>query len=247
LVTKRVASAKGLENKVDGFINKGTQNFPVTPNLIADTKHWRMINGGEVNVEKSLAESHQSPWRWFWHSGGSGIAKLKVVTLNKLNENGIGYGGDLRRVTNSNFYGSDFRILIIDVKFTENGSLYILNQGCPRFTGWSKGEFQTQSSVFVNLIQSTGDIKYSAVDNAFARIDVDSNILGEGWKYLHANKKGFGGCHQPRFTGKKGSHMRVAIALMYAGYGNHEGNFIYANSIGRYSHDTDNIANGRRY
>ncbi len=41
--------------------------------------------------------------------------------------------------------------------------------------------------------------------------------------------------------------MKVALALPYLGTGDHGGAFIYAQSIGRYTHDDDRLPSGVRF
>ena len=166
---------------------------------------------------------------------------MEVVTLDRLAEIGAPYGGDLSLACNSELYGADFNLLFLDVeikKTTEKTPvLYLLNHGCPTFTGWNKGKFMTQASVLAIVLSHSGNIRFYPHNNMPARVEVPGSALGEGWKYYHSAKRGFGGCHQPCFSGE--GKMRVAIALPYIGTGNHGGIFVHANSVGRYTHGTD--------
>ncbi|MDU9050629.1 MAG: hypothetical protein Q3M30_17415 [Candidatus Electrothrix sp. Rat3] len=234
---------KQLFEDLDDYI---TVRLPVTPNLLQDTKHFDKICKGEKNKSVEIIAAHSSPWSSRLYDGTQGSGSVKVVTVDQLENEGIPFGGDLARAANSPggerpFYGTDFNVLLLDVTVTADRSngysalFLVLNQGCPTFTGWGKGEFTTQSAVFFNCLDQSGDIVFSPHSNMPASVDVTKEDVGKGWTYRQATRTGFGGCHQPRFTGK--GRMKVAIALPYIGYGDHKGRFVWAGSVGRYSHN----------
>ncbi len=240
------ADRKNLAAKVDEYIANTAAYSPVTPNLLQDTKYFSKMCGGKVNEAVDIFAAHAAPWNCFLWSGSQGNGSIKVVSIDKIAAEGIPYGGDLARAVNPPggeppFYGTDFKVLLFDVTITSNsssgeqGRLYVINQGCPTFTGWNKGEFKTEASVFFNLIEQSGEIYFSPHANMPASVAITKDDLGKGWIYRQGAKDGFGGCHQPCFIGK--GHMKVAIALPYIGYGDHKGKFVWAGSVGRYSHE----------
>lgn len=242
-----------LNARFDQLALDSAKNMPVTPNLFADGKYWSSLCGGQVDVQTELFSAHlNSKFNTFFHNGGSGTGSVEVVTLDNLAAKGIPYGQDLAKATVSNVpnftaNGADYRVVLLDVTVQDDGSapapkLYVLNQGQTLFTGWNAGEFKTQSCGFLNVVQQSGDIQFHWNDNAGPALSVGSNDVGAGWVFKHAVRLGFGGTHQPHFEGV--GSMKVAVALPYWGYGDHGGNFIFANSLGRYSHGDDRLQNG---
>jgi hypothetical protein len=240
------ADRKNLSAKVDEYIANAAAYSPVTPNLLEDTKHFSKMCGGKVNEAVDMITAHSAPWNCFLHKGTTGHGTVKVVTIDKIAAEGIPYGGDLTRAVHPPggerpFYGTDFKILLFDVTITSNmndgnaGMFYAINQGCPTFTGWNKGEFRTQASLFFNLIEQSGEISFHPHANMPVSVRISKDDVGKGWIYRQAAQNGFGGCHQPHFIGK--GRMKVAIALPYIGYGDHKGRFVWAGSVGRYSHN----------
>jgi hypothetical protein len=231
-------TAKELE--VEQFIAEAAASAPVTPNMLVDTKQFTKLCGGEVDTEVDLISAHGTPWSTFLYNGTEGSGTLKIVTLDNLAEEGMALGDDLLRATNESLYGAVFRVALFDVTITSNmsdgndGRFFVLNQGCPRFTGWNRGEFKTQSSCFTYVLEHSGDIRFYPHSNMPASVVVNSNDAGKGWVYKQASRTGWGGCHQPFFIGM--GHMKVALALPYIGFGDHQDRFIWAGSVGRYSH-----------
>lgn len=242
-----------LNDRFDQFVADSARNMPVTPNLLADAKYWSSLCGGQTDVETEIFAAHiDSKFSLFWYNGGSGAGTLEVVTLDNLSARGIPYGQDLAKATANNppnfaANGSDWRVVLLDVTIQDDGSgavpaLYLLNQGSPKFTGLNVGEFKTQSSGFLNVVEHSGSVSLHWNDNAGPALIAGADDVGAGWVFKHAVRDGFGGSHQPHFKGA--GSMKVAIALPYWGYGDHGGNFIFANSLGRYSHGADRLQDG---
>lgn len=234
-IDARVASA---QTQVDGFINNARAEFPLAPNLLRDTYQFTGLCGGQVNTPVDIVTAHGAPWGCAWVSG-SGTGTIEVVTKDQFAAKGIGWGGDMALACSSDFYGAYFRAVLLDISFTTSGLFLFMTQGCPAFSGWIRGQFKTQASALVNVLSATGNIVCNVQANAAPTLRADASLVGQGWKYLHATKTGFGGCHQPSFVGDAGSSMRIAIALPYWGTGDHGGNFIYARNGGaqRYTHE----------
>lgn len=219
--------------------------FPVSPNMLFDTKRFTRLCGGKTNTETDIITAHSSPWGAAWYGGTQGKGTVKVVTIDKLAAEGFQVGGDLARAVGDKypggFYGSDFCAAVFDVTISSNctdgteGFALVLNQGCQSFTGWSRGEFITEASCFVNVISRTGNIVFAPHSNLPAGVDAAGAELGKGWIYKRASRQGWGGCHQPRFYGI--GSIKVALALPYIGFGDHGNNYVWAGSVGRYSHE----------
>lgn len=246
------SALKNVSNSIVLLEEKNHKESPITPNFLADTYQFSSLCGGEVNTSMDIIEGHtDSLFGASYRGTPNANVTMEIVTLDKLDARGIDFNGDLALATNNNgsrpFYGSGFRVLLFTANITKDvsslGSSYIqvLNQGCPQQTGWSKGQITTQSQVLANVVSASGDIYFQPHSNAPATIKLDKKDVGQGWKFHHATRQGFGGCHQPYFRGV--GKMTVAIALPYFGYGNNKGNFFWADSIQqakngmhRYSH-----------
>ena len=240
---RRVAAK---EQQMDTFIADAAAHFPVSPNLLADTKRFEKLCGGQVNTPVEIIAGHGAPWSTSFYRGTQGNGSLTIVTLDQLDNQGIAAGGDLLKAlgdlnSSGGFNGSDFRVALLEVTITgksnngETGYFNVLNQGCPTFTGWSRGEFTTQAACFINVIEQSGEITFAPHSNMPAGVTADASDAGRGWLYKQATRRGWGGCHQPRFSGL--GHMKVALALPYIGFGDHRGRFVWAGSVGRYSHE----------
>ena len=226
--------------------------FPLAPNLLADTKKFATLCGGQANTEMEIVAAHNgSSWSATRPPAANVEGTLEVVTLSNLAAKGIGFGGDLARATNRDFSGSNFRAVLMEVTIEPGAVNHIdaLIQGAigpsHYFTGWDKGGFKTQSACFVNVVSHAGDIQWNPFQYMAARIDVGARLAGQGWTYLHSTRDGWGGGHRSRFTGT--GSMKVAMALPYIGTGDHGGAFIYAQSIGRYTHGEDRLPSGVKY
>ncbi|WP_294948236.1 hypothetical protein [Sulfurivirga sp.] len=233
------ARVNAAQAQVDGFINNARAEFPLAPNLLRDTYQFTGLCGGQVNTPVDIVTAHGAPWGCAWNNGGSGTGTIEVVTNDQFAAKGIGWGGDMALACSSNFYGASFRAVLLDISFATSGRFLFMTQGCPVFTGWGHGQFRTQASALVNVLSATGNIVCKVMDNAAPTLSADASLVGQGWKYLHAAKMGFGGCCYPAFVGDAGSSMRIAIALPYWGTGDHGSNFIYARNGGahRYTHE----------
>jgi len=225
--------------------------FPLAPNLLADTKKFAKLCGGQANTEMEIIAAHDSAtWRATIPSGGKVTGTLEVVTLEKLASHGIGFGGDLELATDKTFRQSDFRVALMEVTIKDGGEnrLYLLSQndggdGPPLFTGSSRGQFRTQTACFVNVVSQSGNIAFRPLsgilqDNLLA----GAELAGAGWRYLHQADTGWR--TQPIFAFRGTGSMKVAMALPYLGTGDHGGAFIYAQSIGRYTHGDDRLPDG---
>ena len=91
--------------------------------------------------------------------------------------------------------------MLLDVEITKDrddgkpGVFFLINQGCPKITGWNTGEEYTQSRVMVNVLSQSGDIRFHVMANRSPAITVDHIELDKGWLYHTATRKGVGGCH----------------------------------------------------
>ncbi|OCQ18951.1 hypothetical protein A7985_22465 [Pseudoalteromonas luteoviolacea] len=234
------------EQAVDAKISEFQKALPLAPNLLVDTKYFNGI--GEDNVAVDMVTSHSKPWRCWIDYGVEASGTVTKLTVGKLAENGLKPEGEfLTRAlgserTENNFYGSNFKVLLFDVEIIKGrdsnpneGHFFVLSQGVDTYTGWGRGEFLTQSSCWVNVLECSDGINFYPAANRVANIQVDKSDLGKGWIYKHSTRTGWGGNHSPLFSGK--GRMKVAICLPYVGTGDHGNNMIWANDVGHpYSH-----------
>ncbi|NOU49529.1 hypothetical protein HG263_03065 [Pseudoalteromonas sp. JBTF-M23] len=251
--SRLAAKEQAVESKIASF----QKALPLAPNNLSDTKLFSKINSDQdFGTPVDVMQSHSAPWSCFYYQGTEGTATVTKLTNKMLSEHGFEPNNEFHRALgnyrsdNDTYYGSNFRILVFDVDLTKGmttdenlGLLFVLNQGCPTFTGWSKGEFLTQASCWVNVLEQSGSLAFYPSQNRSANIRVSANDVGKGWQYKHATRTGWGGCHQPYFRGL--GKMKVAIALPYVGTGDHGDNMIWADSVGHpYSHTAPALDEG---
>ncbi len=181
-----------LNGRFDKFLADSARSFPLAPNLLADTRKFATLCGGSVNTEFDIFEGHNgSAWSAHLFNGTKGTGKIEVVALDRLSDKGIAFGGALDKATNGPdgdpaWHGSDFRVLLLDVNITADQSdgkparFLVLKQGCPRFTGWKKGEFKTQAACFVNVVAHTDGIIFQPSDNMSATLTAGGRSQGQG-------------------------------------------------------------------
>ncbi|KJY85615.1 hypothetical protein CWB89_14105 [Pseudoalteromonas piscicida] len=252
------ARLQAKEQAVDAKITSFQRALPLAPNALSDTKHFNNIcadvpNGTAVDV----IAAHAAPWSSFFYRGTEGTGTITKLSLAQLTEFGLTPNEEfLRRGLGAkdshgdNYYGSDYRVLLLDVVVNKGrddnpaeGNLFVLNQGCERYIGWGKGEFLTQASCWINVLEQTGTLRFYPSQNRSASISVDSSDAGKGWQYKSNRRTGWGGCHQQCFVGL--GSMKVAIALPYVGTGDHGDNMIWADSVGYpYTHVGPTLSEG---
>ncbi|KZN65734.1 hypothetical protein N473_11960 [Pseudoalteromonas luteoviolacea CPMOR-1] len=234
------------EQAVDSKIQDFQKALPLAPNLLIDSKYFNGI--GTDNVAVDMVSSHRKPWRCWVDSGVEASGTVTRLTLDKLVDNGLTPSGDFLQKalgdkrSETNFYGSNYKVLLFDVEIVKGrdsspdvGHFFVMNQGTDSYIGWGRGEFFSQSSCWVNVLECSDGISFYPAANRVATIKADKGDLGKGWVYKHSRKLGWGGNHQPLFAGR--GRMKVAICLPYAGTGDHGDNMIWANDIGHpYSH-----------
>ena len=253
-----IAAGEAQKTYIDGqretFWAEAPASRPVTPNLIADTKHWATLCGGQTDTEMELMAGHNgSSFAAARRNGTEGTGTIEVVTLGRLPYKGLKYGGDLAKAAAGPYAapplrpwpGSDFNSLLLSADITRNqssggvGRIAVLGQGRSMFSGWGHGEFKTQIGCFVNVIAHSGTTKLLLGESMTASPVIGAADAGEGWQYKHAAQTGWGGHFTPVFEGI--GQMTVALALLYVGHGDHGGAYIYAQSLGRYSHGEDRL------
>ncbi|KID58260.1 hypothetical protein JF50_06160 [Pseudoalteromonas luteoviolacea] len=231
------------EQAVDAKIQAFQKALPLAPNTLVDSKYFNSICEAN-NTPTDILTAHKAPWTSFLHDGTEGSGTVTRLTLDKLDEYGLTPNQDFqsRGIGSKNhggehYYGSNYRVLLIDIEITkgrtndaDNGYFFVLSQGCDTHVGWSKGEFLTQASCWINVLESSGTIRFHPSSNRSAQITCDHTDVGKGWQYKHAVRQGWGGCHQPLFVGL--GKMKVAICLPYVGTGNHGDNMVWADSVG---------------
>ena len=252
--TKLTAKEQAVDAKIASF----QKALPLGPNMLSDTKHFAHINASQPEgTAVDVLQSHAAPWSCFYYAGTEGASTLTKLNPSMLAQHGLVPNDEFKtralggyRSESNTYYGSDFKVVVLDVEITkgmtsdpDKGQLFVFNQGCPTYTGWSRGEFLTQASCWINVLESTGSLYFVPSYNRSAYIRVDGSDLNKGWQYKRAVQTGWGGCHQPRFIGL--GKMKVAIALPYVGMGDHGDNMIWADSVGHpYSHVGPTVAEG---
>lgn len=241
------------EQEVNSFLLNARKDFPLTPNTLSDTKHFEAIaRDTALGTPVELFAAHSSPWGAYLNHGSQGAGTITKIGTKDLASHGISANTEFQRALGAyrseygDYYGSDFKVLILDVDITgpridsSIGQILVLTQGCSTYTGWGRGEFTTQASCWVNVLECDEGMYFYPSANRSASIKVGAEEKGKGWLYKQETRNGWGGCHQPLFSGM--GKMKVAVCLMYVGTGNHGDNAIWADSVGHpYSHTAPSI------
>ncbi len=243
LIDAAEAQKAYIDDQRERFWKEAPASRPVAPNLISDTYAWAGLCGGEVNAPKPIIAAHNgSPFAAFARGSAVERGTLEVVTLDRLAAKDIGFGGDLAKATNGPdgdppWHGSQFRVLLFNVGIAGGqadgppSQLYVLSiRALGGFSGWGRGEFATQAACFINVVSHSGDIVFFPSHNMSASIKVGAGDVDQGWRYKHATKAGWGGGSRALFQGT--GQMKVALALLYVGAGDHGGAYVYARSLG---------------
>ncbi|KZN34936.1 hypothetical protein N480_20325 [Pseudoalteromonas luteoviolacea S2607] len=231
------------EQAVDAKIRDFQKALPLAPNTLVDSKFFNSICEAN-NTPTDVVTAHKAPWLSFLYDGTEGTGTVTRVSLDKLdeygltpNENFLNRGIGYKNHGGEAFYGSNYRVLLFDIEITKgrnsdanNGQFFVLSQGCDTHFGWGRGEFLTQASCWINVLECADTIRFYPSSNRSATIECNQSDLGKGWQYKHAIRSGWGGCHQPLFSGL--GKMKVAICLPYVGTGNHGDNMVWADSVG---------------
>lgn len=213
-------------------------HFPIPPNLLADTYRFSRFCEGKTNTPMPIVDAvKDSLYRSAaFYNGTQGSATMEIVTTDQLEKHGAGFSGDMGKATDSNWHGSSFCIMLIDITLTADRSdgneayFFMRNPVMPHQSGWNRGEVVTKSQALVNVISQTGDIYARINNNEAAHLRCSKEDVGEGWLFKHNQRKGFGGMqHLLDFYGK--GRMKIAIALPYIGTGDHGGKFFWHDAI----------------
>ena len=238
-IAAQLAAAEAqLRQKADKASTPKFADLPVTPNLMQDTKHFQGICHGKVGVATSWSDSCRPPWT-FYNTNGTAVdvahSTAEVVDMTSqasaeraglwpLGALDFSQGGLLR----DTFDGADLRALLLTVETlpaADNGAFGVLSQGCPTYTSWSVGAFTTEVSVYVKVLEYTGNIVFEFLCNVGACVLI-KGPAGRGWQHVHHSRAGWGGCQMSFIRGA--GRMRVAIALPYQSFGNHSGVPVWA-------------------
>lgn len=249
-------------------------HMPVAPNLIADAKKFATLCGGEANTEMAVIAGHaSSAFSASWYNGTTGRGTIEVVTPANFGAKGLDFEGDLAKAINPRHLedggakadyiaaggkrlhaensGIDFNALLFDVTITSDrtdgqpGLLFVLGQGRPKYLTRHAGEFRTQAHCLVNVLAHSGAIRFRPFFDYGHLPEAGAEHLGRGWTWLRTVATGFDRHYRPAFSGQ--GRIKLAMALPYWSSGDHGDAYVFANSLGRYTHDGDYLPAGRNH
>lgn len=136
--------------------------------------------------------------------------------------------------------GAKVNAVILDVKISQDadgkGQFFVLCQSrTPNFTSWNAGEFAVQAGVFATVLEHDGGIRFNFLAGRGPGVVIDGGSKGEGWKYYHSRRNGFGEKDGSYFEGI--GRMKVALCLPYLGHGNHGSVPVWSGFISEYYAD----------
>ena len=237
-----VASLEGrLEDRVDAFTAGAAGTFPVTPNLMKDTRHFDHLCGGQKGVAVDIATAMGGPWS-FQRESADIVGTAMVVPYADFATHGIPTGGELAEMEGVEANDVVFDALLLDLTVPAGGFVAKISQNYPRVPARNFGEARNQVSFFAAVLEANGATRMTAVIN-FSSTVVPGAAVGQGWK--HYSNVDLNGTQNSEFriAFRDEGRIKLALALPYLGFGDHGGAKIWAGSVGFY-HTEDQLLAG---
>lgn len=234
---------------------------PPGMNLLQDTMLFKRIANGQTNTVVNYDDLNavRAPWGVAAWQADTYTMSLEVITPDQFAAKGLGEWGELRQMVPipgwSELTGPvtsqiGFNALLISIEVTQisngYGEVDLLNPYAytaapgnynvkmPSFHT-NAALWQSQFGLFCTVLAQSGDMEL-AIDNMFGKVVIGGDQVGKGWNYYHGSKFGLGGYSQiyQRVGANGGAmgSMTYAIALPYAGMGNHGGIPIFGTNYG---------------
>ena len=245
------------QSDVTTFIQSGAASFPVGPNLLEDTKKFTGCCQGQLGTIMPWDQGGLGgAYGGLFYNGAAGTLEIEVVDVaddSRLSALGLLPLGELELLSRPYpnpwglaHWGQDHHIAIFDLTLTTppianpdhlEGLSFSLTHGTASqpYTSWHIGQFATQTSVFLNVLAASGDLIFEfIVSRTWASQAVGAAQVGQGWKHYHGARPGLGGHNTSYFRtpGLQTGHLKVALALPYSGFGNHQGLPLWTGSLG---------------
>ncbi len=239
-------------------------HMPVAPNLIADSKKFATLCGGDVNTEMAVIAGHaDSSFSAIRHGGTTARGTIEVVTPANFGAKGLDFEGDLEKAINPRHLadggaragyiaaggkrlnvtasGIDFNAVLIDITISSDqtngnpGNVSVLAQGSrSKYLTRDSGGFRTQAHWLITVLEHSGDIVFRPFFDYGHLPEATGAHLGRGWTWLRMTDTGFDKSWNPNFSGQ--GRMKIAAALPYWSTGDHGDAYVWAGSVGRYTH-----------
>ena len=266
-----IDQARTMDDRVDAQIarlrtaeTRLKAHMPVAPNLIADTKKFATLCGGDANTEMAIIAGHaSSSFAASYVGGTTARGTIEVVTPANFGTKGLNFEGDLEKAINPRHLadggaragfiaaggkrlnvaasGIDFNAVLIDVTISSDqtngnpGNVSVLAQGSrSKYLTRDSGGFKTQAHWLVNVLEHSDDIVFRPFFDYGHLPEAKGAHLGRGWTWLRMTGTGFDKPWKPNFHGQ--GRMKVALALPYWSTGDHGDAYVWAGSVGRYTH-----------
>ncbi len=240
--------------KIDSFIVGARGEFPITPNLLKNTKFFSWSD--EVVDASNPYGSKDNQWfdntlplYWGWYNYNSGDTKFQAKTIHAKNQTawvneGLPSLDEVPLVRMDGYGTENVRALILNITRTTGGTV-ILSQDCHRYTSWNVGNFWLTEKFYAAILSRTGDIDINLPGNRFPAIKLGNLEQGK-WHHITAYRQGFGGCIQGDVSGA--GTLKIAILLPYVSFGKlPEDMHIWAGYVGSentaYSHSDLIVSN----
>lgn len=253
------AAVAQAQADVGQFVQDGAANFPITPNMVRDTKKFAGICGGALNTIQPWNTALASPWAGLWLTGAIGTLDFEVVFAGdevRLGQLGLwpldpdltDFIQHLPNNLGQQDWGVDHHILVMDCTVNtaatpqpgnESGQTQFSLTQAPdgEHHSWFRGHYRTQTSIFTNVLSATGDLSLLwQVNRTWQTPLIGLADVGLGWKHYHGFREGLGGLRHNYFYSQTGTpgHLKIAICAPYSGYGYHQGIPIWTGSVGEY-------------
>ena len=189
----------GMDDRVDRQIarlrtaeSRLKAHMPVAPNLLADTKKFATLCGGDANTEMAIIAGHAgSSFSAHILAGTTVRGTIEVVTPANFGAKGLNFEGDLEKAINPRWLADggakaafiaaggkrlhvedsriDFNAVLMDVTITSDqtngnpGNVAVLTQGRPKYLTRDSGGFKIQAHCLVTVLAHSGAIKFRPV------------------------------------------------------------------------------------
>jgi hypothetical protein len=200
-----------------GNLENIAKAFPITPNLLRNTRYFEWSDGENENVwiENTLPQF----WGWLNATRDEGDTEFKAKTISVVNQQAwteeklppITQVPLLRRT-----YGANYtRALLLDIT-RSRGLTVFLSQDCHFFTAWHAGNFAVTMKFYFTVLEREGDVRMTLPGNRFPTYWIGGQEPGR-WHYVTLHGEGFGGCVQGYLQGS--GRLKIAILLPFVTFG----------------------------
>jgi len=219
-----------LKAEVDGFIAGARGEYPITPNLLKNTRFFKWA--GEIIDSEHPFGSKENTWfdntlplfwNWWNFTDSNGVTgdttfKAKAVHVKNTtawNEERLPSLDQVPLVRNDGYGAELTRALVLEISRSQGGTVF-LAQDCHVYTSWNVGNFTLTEKFYFAILSRTGDMGISLPGNRFPTLWLGEQEQGK-WHHITIRRQGFGGCIMGSLKGS--GTIKIAILLPFVTFG----------------------------